>query len=85
MAVEVLNNYNRKLVIPDPLPAGNVVAHQIRIIHDNSDNLLPASAGSQRSYQKYPSVTHADFRGDTEYVVPEGVPEYNVVVSNIHI
>ncbi|XP_076093155.1 uncharacterized protein LOC143064302 isoform X2 [Mytilus galloprovincialis] len=60
-AVEVARFGEHPHNIPDPLPCGNYVASQLRCAYDDSSNLFPASAGSQRSYNKYTSVTMQDF------------------------
>lgn len=60
-AVDILKVEEHPHIIPDPLPSGNYVARQLRAVYDDSSNLLPASAGSQRSYNKYMSVTTQDF------------------------
>lgn len=58
---EVAQTLEHSYTIPDPLPPGNYVAKQLRCVYEDSSNLLPASAGSQRSYDKYASVTKQDF------------------------
>lgn len=58
---EVAQPLEHTYTIPDPLPPGNYVAKQLRCVYEDSTNIIPASAGSERSYDKYASVTMQDF------------------------
>jgi hypothetical protein len=58
---EVAQPLEHSYAIPDPLPPGNYVAKQLRFVNEDSTNLFPTSAGSQRSYDKYASMTMQDF------------------------
>ncbi|KAH3710617.1 hypothetical protein DPMN_070106 [Dreissena polymorpha] len=62
----------KKIVIPDPVPVGNHLAHFIRSIHWNSKGMLPSTAGSQRSYDKYNTVTHLSFQGPEHFYIAPG-------------
>ena len=62
----------KKIVIPDPVPVGNHLAHFIRSIHWNSKGMLPSTAGSQRSYDKYNTVTHLSFQGPENFYIAPG-------------
>ncbi|XP_022324626.2 uncharacterized protein LOC111125298 isoform X2 [Crassostrea virginica] len=62
--------------IPDPIPPGNWMARQLRMLNDNSEGLLPPSAGSKRSWDKYNTTTHKDFLGPREFQLEE--PNYEV-------
>ncbi|XP_071096271.1 uncharacterized protein [Haliotis cracherodii] len=42
-------------------PAGNWIAHQLRLVNDDSKKLFPSTAGSKRSYRKYDSLYMVDF------------------------
>lgn len=61
------DDVKKKIVIPDPVPAGNHLAHFIRSIHWNSKGMLPSTAGSQRSYDKYNTVTRLSFQGPDSF------------------
>ena len=79
-AAEVAQFQEHPHIIPDPLPSGNYVAKQLRTVYDDSSNLFPASAGSQRSYDKYASLTMKDFFRDFTLVEPE----YDDLVRILH-
>ncbi|XP_061163877.1 uncharacterized protein LOC133173017 isoform X1 [Saccostrea echinata] len=77
MATEVANApIKTTMEIPDPIPAGNWMARQLRMLNDNSEGLLPPSAGSKRSWDKYNTVTHKDYLGPSEFTLEE--PNYEV-------
>lgn len=61
------DDVKKRIIIPDPVPAGNHLAHFIRSIHWNSKGMLPSTAGSQRSYDKYNTVTKLSFQGPETY------------------
>ena len=61
------DDVKKKIVIPSPVPAGNHLAHFIRSIHWNSKGMLPSTAGSQRSYDKYNTVTKLSFQGPENF------------------
>ncbi|XP_045200081.1 uncharacterized protein LOC123554174 isoform X3 [Mercenaria mercenaria] len=66
------DDVKKKITIPDPVPAGNHLAHFIRSIHWNSKGMLPSTAGSQRTYDKYNTVTHLSFQGPDGFVIKPG-------------
>lgn len=66
------DDVKKKIIIPDPVPAGNKLAHFIRSIHWNSKGMLPSTAGSQRSYDKYNTVTHLSFQGPDGFEIKPG-------------
>nr|XP_019921301.2 uncharacterized protein LOC105324877 isoform X3 [Crassostrea gigas] len=77
MAAEVANApIKTAMDIPDPIPPGNWMARQLRMLNDNSEGLLPPSAGSKRSWDKYNTTTHKDFLGPREFQLEE--PNYEV-------
>uniref|UniRef100_K1QHL4 Uncharacterized protein n=1 Tax=Magallana gigas TaxID=29159 RepID=K1QHL4_MAGGI len=77
MATEVANApIKTAMDIPDPIPPGNWMARQLRMLNDNSEGLLPPSAGSKRSWDKYNTTTHKDFLGPREFQLEE--PNYEV-------
>lgn len=79
MAAEVANApIKTAMDIPDPIPPGNWMARQLRMLNDNSEGLLPPSAGSKRSWDKYNTTTHKDFLGPREFQLEE--PNYEVEV-----
>ncbi|XP_046570564.1 uncharacterized protein LOC124278833 [Haliotis rubra] len=45
----------------DKFPAGNWIAHHLRLVNDDSKKLFPSTAGSKRSYRKYDSLYMVDF------------------------
>ena len=51
----------RAFEIPEKIPPGNWLAHQLRLINMKSEGLIPESARSKRSYDKYNTVTKIDF------------------------
>lgn len=61
------DDVKKRIIIPDPVPAGNHLAHFIRSIHWNSKGMLPSTAGSQRSYDKYNTVTRLSYQGPDSY------------------
>ncbi|XP_069121244.1 uncharacterized protein [Argopecten irradians] len=75
MALDVMQRSNTAFEIPSPVPPGNWLAHQIRLLQDNSAHLLPQSAGSKRSWDKYNSTTHKDFCGPRD--VDQWSPDFN--------
>lgn len=80
MAAEVANApIKTAMDIPDPIPPGNWMARQLRMLNDNSEGLLPPSAGSKRSWDKYNTTTHKDFLGPREFQLEE--PNYEVEVK----
>ncbi|XP_033732536.1 uncharacterized protein LOC117321988 isoform X3 [Pecten maximus] len=75
MALDVMQRSNTSFEIPSPVPPGNWLAHQIRLLQDNSAHLLPQSAGSKRSWDKYNSTTHKDFCGPRD--IDQWAPDFN--------
>lgn len=65
----------KKIPIPDHVPVGNHLAHFIRSIHWNSKGMFPSSAGSQRTYDKYNTVTHLSFSGPGGFHIEPGEVE----------
>lgn len=66
------DDVKKRITIPDPVPAGNRLAHFIRSIHWNSKGMLPSTAGSQRTYDKYNTVTRLSFQGPDGFVIQPG-------------
>lgn len=52
--------------IPDKQPPGNWLARQIRLLNEDSGNVFPKSAGSQRPYDKYGTVYKLDYGQPTD-------------------
>ena len=65
----------KKIPIPDHVPVGNHLAHFIRSIHWNSRGMFPSSAGSQRTYDKYNTVTSLSFSGPGGFHIEPGEVE----------
>ncbi|XP_048776883.1 uncharacterized protein LOC125681034 isoform X3 [Ostrea edulis] len=77
MAAEVANApIKTDMEIPEQIPPGNWMARQLRMLNDNSEGLLPPSAGSKRTWDKYNTVTHKDYLGPREFKLEE--PDYEV-------
>ena len=66
------DDVKKRITIPDPVPAGNHLAHFIRSIHWNSKGMLPSTAGSQRTYDKYGTVTSLSFQGPDGFEIKPG-------------
>ncbi|XP_052790910.1 uncharacterized protein LOC128224867 isoform X3 [Mya arenaria] len=66
------DDVKKRIVIPEPVPAGNRLAHFIRSVHWNSKGMLPSTAGSQRSYDKYNTVTKLSFQGPDGFHIAPG-------------
>ncbi|KAK3579921.1 hypothetical protein CHS0354_014031 [Potamilus streckersoni] len=64
---QTADEQKQRIVFPESMPKGNFLAQYIRSIHDNTRGLFPSTAGSQRSYNKYNSVTHLSFTGPPGY------------------
>ena len=80
----------KKIPIPDHVPVGNHLAHFIRSIHWNSRGMFPSSAGSQRTYDKYNTVTSLSFSGPGGFHIEPGEVEGTtspvslITLFNIH-
>lgn len=66
------DDIKKKIPIPDHVPVGNKLAHFIRSIHWNSKGMFPSTAGSQRTYDKYNTVTHLSFSGPDGFHIEPG-------------
>lgn len=82
MALDVMQLRNPEFRVPSPVPVGNWLAHQIRLIQDDSKHVFPASAGSKRSWDKYNSTTHKDFCGPRPDW-SQWSPDFNSMVSHL--
>ena len=69
------DDIKKKIPIPDHVPVGNRLAHFIRSIHWNSKGMFPSTAGSQRTYDKYNTVTHLSFSGPDGFNIEPGEVE----------
>lgn len=69
------DDIKKKIPIPDHVPVGNRLAHFIRSIHWNSKGMFPSTAGSQRTYDKYNTVTHLSFSGPDGFEIEPGEVE----------
>ena len=69
------DDIKKKITIPNPVPCGNHLAHFIRDIHWNSKGMLPSTAGSKRSYDKYRTVTSLSFQGPGGFEIEPGEAE----------
>lgn len=65
----------KKIPIPEHVPVGNKLAHFIRSIHWNSKGMFPSTAGSQRTYDKYNTVTQLSFSGPGGFYIEPGEVE----------
>ena len=79
------DDVKKRIVIPDPVPAGNRLAHFIRSIHWNSKGMLPSTAGSQRTYDKYNTVTHLSFQGPDGFEIGAGEASGVSLMFNIKV
>ena len=66
------DDIKKKIPIPDHVPVGNKLAHFIRSIHWNSKGMFPSTAGSQRTYDKYHTVTQLSFSGPNGFNIEPG-------------
>jgi len=72
----------QRIVIPEPVPSGNRLAHFIRSIHWSSKGMLPSTAGSQRSYDKYKSVTKLSYQvPDESYQDPADASAVGFIIK----